>query len=295
MVSGVSGLVGGASARVRRHVVPQSLKVRVGLAMLMAFVVMAIVGPYVAPYNPSAMSAAILAPPSGAHLLGTTESGQDVLSQLLVGSGISLLVGFAAGAIATVLSVVVGVAAGFVSGWGSEALSTLSNVFLVIPALPLVIVLAGYLPSKGSVAVAVVIAVTGWAWGARVLRVQTLSIRRREFVLAARAVGEPNWRLIIFEILPNEVPIIASSFLFTVIFAILTEAGLAFLGIGNVTSWSWGSMLYWAQNYQAFASGAWWWYVPPGACVALVGMALALVNFGIDEYVNPRLRAGNGR
>jgi peptide/nickel transport system permease protein len=263
--------------------------------MLMAFVVMAIVGPYVAPYNPSAMSAAILAPPSGAHLLGTTESGQDVLSQLLVGSGISLLVGFAAGAIATVLSVVVGVAAGFVSGWGSEALSTLSNVFLVIPALPLVIVLAGYLPSKGSVAVAVVIAVTGWAWGARVLRVQTLSIRRREFVLAARAVGEPNWRLIIFEILPNEVPIIASSFLFTVIFAILTEAGLAFLGIGNVTSWSWGSMLYWAQNYQAFASGAWWWYVPPGACVALVGMALALVNFGIDEYVNPRLRAGNGR
>jgi peptide/nickel transport system permease protein len=265
-------------------------KVVAGYVILGIFVILAVAGPYLAPYNPSAQTGPDLAPPSAAHWLGTTQTGQDVFSELLSGARVTLLVGFTAGAIATALAVLVGVTAGFVGGLGDELLSLLSNVFLVIPALPLVIVLAGYLKSTGAVAVAVVISVTGWAFGARILRAQTLSLREREFVIAARARGERLWRLVLFEILPNERAIIASGFLLTSVFAVLTQASLAFLGVGSISSWSWGTMLYWAQNAEAFTIGAWWWYVPPGLCIGLFGMALGLLNFSIDESLNPKLR-----
>lgn len=278
------------TTKVRRALL-RSPKITVGLVILGFFVLLAIVGPYVAPYNPSALSPASLAGPSSAHLLGTTQTGQDVLSQLLVGTRPTLLVGFIAGAIATALSVIVGVSAGYLGGTAEEGLSMLSNIFLVIPALPLLVVLTSFLHGAGSFVIAVVISVTGWAWGARVLRAQTLALRRMDYVEAARATGERSWRIILFEILPNEGAIVASSFLFTVLFAILTEAALAFLGLVNVTQWSWGTMLYWAQANEALTSGAWWWFVPPGLCIALVGTGLALVNFGIDEFINPRLRA----
>jgi peptide/nickel transport system permease protein len=273
----------------------RSGKIITGLVILGIFVAAAIFGPVLDHADPSALSPAQLDPPSAAHWLGTTQTGQDVFAQLLDGTRISLLVGFLSAAIATVLSLLVGLSAGYLGGFPDEVLSGLSNVFLVIPALPLVIVLAGYLRDRGSLSVAVVIAVTGWAWGARVLRAQTLSIRRRDYVEAARATGETTARIIFAEILPNEVAIIASGFLFTVIFAILTQAGLAFLGLSDVSSWSWGTMLYWAQNGEALQVGAWWWFIPPGLCIALVGTALAFINFGIDEFVNPRLRtAGVG-
>jgi len=266
-------------------------KVLAGYLILGIFVILAIAGPFLAPYSPSAQSGPDLAAPSAAHWLGTTQTGQDVLSELLDGARVTLLVGFTAGAIATVLAVLVGVTAGFVGGLGDEFLSLLSNVFLVIPALPLVIVLAGYLKSTGALAVAVVISVTGWAFGARILRAQTLSLRERDFVVAARARGERLWRLVLFEILPNERAIIVSGFLLTSVFAVLTQASLAFLGVGSISSWSWGTMLYWAQNAEAFTIGAWWWYVPPGLCIGLFGMALGLLNFAIDEGLNPKLRA----
>jgi peptide/nickel transport system permease protein len=266
-------------------------KVMSGCLILGVFVILAVAGPYLAPYNPSAQTGADLVAPSAAHWLGTTQTGQDVFSELLAGARVTLLVGFTAGAIATVLAVLVGVTAGFVGGLGDELLSLLSNVFLVIPALPLVIVLAGYLKDTGAVAVAAVISVTGWAFGARILRAQTLSLRERDFVIAARARGERLWRLVLFEILPNERAIIVSGFLLTSVFAVLTQASLAFLGVGSISSWSWGTMLYWAQNAEAFTIGAWWWYVPPGLCIGLFGMSLGLLNFAIDESLNPKLRA----
>jgi peptide/nickel transport system permease protein len=266
-------------------------KVMTGCLILGVFVFLAVAGPYLAPYNPSAQTGADLAAPSAAHWLGTTQTGQDVFSELLAGARVTLLVGFTAGAIATVLAVLVGVTAGFVGGLGDELLSLLSNIFLVIPALPLVIVLAGYLKDTGAVAVAAVISVTGWAFGARILRAQTLSLRERDFVVAARARGERLWRLVLFEILPNERAIIVSGFLLTSVFAVLTQASLAFLGVGSISSWSWGTMLYWAQNAEAFTIGAWWWYVPPGLCIGLFGMSLGLLNFAIDESLNPKLRA----
>jgi peptide/nickel transport system permease protein len=268
-----------------------STKTYVGFGLLIFFALLAVLGPTLAPDNPSASIGPTLAGPSTAHLLGTTQNDQDVLSQLLVGARVTLFVGFLAGAIATALSIIVGVTAGYIGGWGDEGLSLFANLFLVIPALPLLVVLTSYLPHAGPVVTAVVISVTGWAWGARVLRAQTLSIRRRDYVEAARIAGEPTWRIVCFEILPNEVAIVAASFLFTVLFAILTQVALDFLGLVNVSgAWTWGTMLYWAQSDQALGVGAWWWFVPPGLCVALVGTGLALANFGLDEVINPRLR-----
>jgi len=269
----------------------RSPKILVGFAVVLLFVGIGIFGPLIYTTDPSALTTAILQPPSAAHLLGTTQTGQDVLAQLIDGTRTSLVVGFSAAALATALALIVGLSAGYLGGVGDELLSALANIFLVLPALPLVIVLAGYLPSKGSLTIAVVISITGWAWGARVLRAQTLSFRRRDFVEAARVAGEGPLRIIFAEILPNEGAIVASIFLGTVIFAVLTQAGLAFLGLSNVSLWSWGTMLYWAQNDQALQEGAWWWFVPPGLCLALLGTGLSLMNFGIDEFINPRLRA----
>jgi peptide/nickel transport system permease protein len=191
--------------------------------------------------------------------------------------------------------VVVGVTAGYLTGLADDLLSMLANFFLVLPALPLLIVIFGFLPASGGsndLLIGVIIALTGWAFGARVLRAQTLSLRSRDYVDSARIVGERTWRIIGFEILPNLMPIVASSFLFTVLYAVGTYTAMAFLGLINPEHWSWGTMLFWAQSANAEISGWWWWYLPPGLAVAFLGTSLALLNFGIDEFINPRLRAG---
>jgi peptide/nickel transport system permease protein len=268
---------------------------RFGLAIVGFFLLVALLGPVLIHRDPMAFSPDQLQPPSWSHLLGTTQTGQDIFTQLVLGTRATLLVGFATGALATAISVIIGMVAGYFGGVVDEALSLLINIFLVMPALPLAIVLAGYVPVHGPLPVALVISFTGWAWGARVLRAQTLSMRRREFVEAARTTGERWYRIIFSEILPNELAIVASSLVFTIIFAILTEIGLEFLGLSDVTLNSWGNMLYWASNTNALLIGAWWWFLPPGLCIAILGAGLAFINFGIDEITNPRLRsAGRG-
>lgn len=271
-----------------------SPKMVAGCALLGFFALMAIVGPWIAPHGPSTPSLVTLRPPSPAHWLGTTASGQDVLSQVLVGARDSMLVGLVAAALSEGVAVIVGIAAGYLEGPVSEALSMLTNIFIVLPVLPLQIVLAGYLTNRGWLGIALIIALTGWPWGARILRAQTRSIRQRDYVLAARVAGDPVRRIVIFEILPNVAPIVVTGFLLHVLLAIVIQTGLAFLGIGDPTAWSWGTILYWSQNGNAFLTGAWWWFVPPGLCVALVGAGLAFVNLGLDEVVNPRLRAERG-
>lgn len=273
---------------------PRSPKILIGLGLLLIFTILAIIGPWLAPYDPTAVGTDLLAPPSSAHWLGTTQSGQDVLSQLLVGTQSTVLIGFLAGAIATVLSVVVGLTAGYVGGITDDILSMVTNVFLVVPALPLLIVMAAYLPqntSSNPFVIALIVSVTGWAWGARVLRAQTLSMRKRDFVESARVIGEPLRRIIGYEILPNLAAVVTASFLFTVLYAIGTFVALAFLSVVDVSHWSWGAMLFWAQSQNAPQVNAWWWFVPPGLAIALLGTSLALINFGIDEFINPRLRA----
>ncbi|HLW03473.1 MAG TPA: ABC transporter permease [Ktedonobacterales bacterium] len=268
----------------------RSVKIRIGLGILGFFVLLAIFGPVFVHQDPQAFSSDVLSPPSAAHWMGTTQTGQDVFAQVIDGTRMTLLVGFAVGALATFLSVVIGLTAGYFGGVVDELISLVINVFLVIPALPLTIVLAGYIPVRGPLPVAVVISLTGWAWGARVLRAQTMSLRKREFVEAARASGESTFRIIFAEILTNELAIVASSLIFTIIYAIFSEVGLEFLGLSDVTVTSWGNMLFWATNNQALLLGAWWWIVPPGLCIALLGAGLAFTNNGIDELTNPRLR-----
>ncbi len=275
--------------------IPQSGKVRVGLAIVALFVLIAIFGPMVARFDPQTTSYDLLEAPSAKHWMGTTQSGQDVFSQFVHGARVSLLVGLVAGVVSQVLSVLIGLLGGYLRGWADDLLYILTAVFLVIPGMPLLIVLTGYLPSRGLFAIAFVIAITSWAGAARVIRAQTMSLRNREFVVAARATGESRWRIMLFEVLPNQLPLVASGFLFSVIGGILSEAGLSFLGLGSLTTVSWGSMLYFAQAGQALLVGAWWWFVPPGLAIAVIGAGLALINFGIDEHANPRLRTGKAR
>ncbi len=277
----------------------RSPKILTGLFLSAVFVILAIAGPFLAPYSPDTHASTTLGmaqPPSAAHLLGTTQTQQDVLSQLLVGGRSTVLVSLVAGVAATVLAVGFGVASGYLGGWADDLLSMLANIFLVLPALPLLIVIFGLLgkgASPNDLLIGVVIAVTGWAFGARQLRAETLSMRARDYIESARIIGERRWRIMAFEILPNLVPVVATSFLFTVIYGVGTYTALSFLGVINTSHWSWGTMLYWAQNAQAAQDVhiQWWWFLPPGLAVGLFGTGLALLNFGIDEYVNPRLRS----
>jgi len=293
----VPGAVAAGEAGGRRRALrlPRSPKILAGLGLLAFFVLLSVIGPLVAPYGPDQIFAnsPVPLPPSAAHWLGTTNLQQDVFSQLLVGGGDMLLVAFLAGVLATALSVVVGVTAGYLGGWADELLSMLANIFLVMPALPLLVILFGFLGKTGSndlFLVGLIISVTGWAWGARVLRAQTLSMRNRDYIDSARIIGERQWRIIFTEILPNLTPIVASSFLFTVLYAVGTYTAMAFLGLVN-PDWNWGGMLFYAQGANAELTGYWWWFIPPGLAVALLGTSLVLLNFGIDEFINPRLRA----
>src|SRR5712692_1724210 len=307
-------------ARILR--LPRSPKVLVGLVILAVFGVVAIIGRWIAPYSPNqtdeknwvqhvlvpgtgpdtgfpAQFYPLPLPPSAAHWLGTTVFAQDAWSQLLSSTQATLFVGLLAAAIATVLSVLIGVSAGYLGGGADEGLSLVANVFLAIPGLPLLIVIASYVPAAGSsvVLVAAIIAVTSWAYTARTLRAQTLSLRNRDFVEAARVSGERRPRIILVEVLPNLIPIVAASFLFTSLSAIGAYVAIAFLGLaGSPTSsppglWNWGEMLREGFANNAVRSGWWWWWAPPGVFIALLGTGLALLNFGIDEFINPRLRA----
>ena len=266
-------------------------KVTVGLLILLFFVAIALLGPLFVHIDPNAASNDLLQGPSGAHWLGTTNVGQDVFAQVIIGAQLSLAMGFITGTITTIISVFIGLVSGYFGGVIDETLSLFSTVFLVLPTLPLAIVLAAFLPHTGALSIGFVIVVTGWSWGARVLRAQTLSMRNRDFIEAAKVSGERWWRVIFFEIFPNESAIVAAELLGTIIYAILAEAGLEFLGLGNISNVSWGTMFYWALNNEALLLGAWWWIVPPGLCIALLGASLAFINFGIDEIANPRLRS----
>src|SRR6266705_2996808 len=264
-------------------------KVAVGCAIVGFFIVVGLFGPFFMPYNPNATSHLFIAPPSAAHWLGTTVVGEDIFSQLIYGTRTSVFWGLATGLLVTLLSVLVGLVSGYFGGLIDDSLTLVTNVSLVLPALPLAIVLAAYFP-RGPLTISMVIVITSWAWQARVLRSQTLSLRSREFVIASRVGGENAWRIIFFEIFPNEISLVVAGFVSTTIFIILAWAALEFLGLGDGTIPSWGGMLYWAQQAGALGGGLWWWFIPPGLCIATLGAGLALINFGIDEVADPRLR-----
>ncbi|WP_460979200.1 ABC transporter permease, partial [Pseudactinotalea suaedae] len=246
-------------------------KVRFGLVVVAFFTLLAVLGPWltasVLGLDPRANDiSAIASPPSAEHWLGTTQFGQDVLAQLVAGARGSMFVGVLAALIGTALAIVFGVTAGYFGGTVDNVLNFVTNLFMVMPVLPLIFIVSGYLRGTGLWMIAVIIGVFGWAGGARTLRAQTLSVRNRDFVLGMRMLGESHPRLIAVEVLPHLVGWIASMFLGALIGGILAEAGLAFLGISDSGAISWGSMIQAAQSQSAVLRGLWWWFVPPGLC-----------------------------
>lgn len=261
-----------------------------GLCVLSFFLLVAIFAPLLAPGDPSAYSGGQNLHPSASHLLGTNGQGQDVFTQLVLGSRVSLLIGFAVGLLITLIGLVIGMAAGYLGGAADGLLNAFTNVFLIIPALPLLITIASFL-SPGVGAVVLVLTLTSWAWTARVFRSQTLSLRNKDFVYACVVSGEGSARIIFSEIMPNMLSLVVSSFFGNVTYAIGADVGLAFLGFEDLNKVSWGTMLYWAQNNSALLVGAWWTFVPPGLCVALVAFGTTMLIYAIDEVTNPRLRS----
>jgi peptide/nickel transport system permease protein len=270
-------------------------KARVGMVILAVFILVAIFAPLIAPYSPHANNFTPDTGGSAAHLMGTTGAGEDVLSQLLYGARVSIVVGFVAGGLSTLVAVAVGLSWGYLRNWLGEVVNFVVNLFLVVPGLPLMIIIAAYMQNGGLPMIVLVVVITGWAWGARVLRAQTQSLRGRDFVTAALFSGESATRVVFREILPNMTSMIAGSFFGAATAAVLAESGLSFLGLGDPFTVSWGSMLYWAQNSNALLTGQWILLFAPGLCVALLATAMTLVNFGVDGLSNPRLREGNGR
>ncbi|GAA0446194.1 hypothetical protein Aca07nite_04370 [Actinoplanes capillaceus] len=268
---------------------PMTGKLATGLIVAGLITLFGLIGPLLV-QDPAKIDDIGLTPPSADHLLGTTQTGQDVLAQLAYATRGSLIVGAVVGLLTLILSGFFGIVGAYAGGWLDEAFSLFTNVVLVIPGLPVVIVISAYVAERSLLLVALVLAITSWAGSARVLRGSTLSLRSRDYVLASRVAGERRWRILLVEILPNLIPLLASQVVFAVIFAILGEAGLSYLGLGATESFTWGTMLYYAQNGLALRLGAWWWFVPPGLMLALFGAALSLINFSIDEIINPKLR-----
>ncbi|HET9088803.1 MAG TPA: ABC transporter permease [Acidimicrobiales bacterium] len=265
-------------------------KAAAGSIILFILLVIAIFPNWFTPHDPAAE---VFTPGVGlswSHPLGTTSFGQDVFSQLIAGTRQSVFIALIVGLFSTVISVIVGVSAAYIGGWLDDLLSMLTDVVLVIPTFPLIIVITAYLKNASFWLMVGVLVFTGWSYGARQLRVQALSLRNRDYLLAARARGESSWYVIVVELLPPMTSLIVANFLGAALYAVLASAGLQFVGLGNINTESWGTMLYWAQNNEALATGLPLWALAPGIAIAVLGSALALLNYAFDEVANPALR-----
>jgi ABC-type dipeptide/oligopeptide/nickel transport system permease subunit len=262
----------------------------IGIALLAVLVGAAIFAPWIAPYRPDETTGVPFSPPSRTHVLGTNDVGQDLLSELIFGVRISLTIGFLAAAVSISIGTLVGVVAGYFGGWVDAALMRLVDVILVVPFLPLMILLAAYLgPSFWNIIL--VIGILVWARPARVIRAQVLSLKSLDFVDAARALGAPAGRILRRHVLPGVLSLALAQFILAAGTAILIEASLSFLGLGDPTAKSWGSTLYYAQVRSAFLSGAWkWWVLPPGLLITAAVLGFAFTGFALEEILNPRLR-----
>jgi len=267
-------------------------KALIGVTILLVVILVAAFAPLLTEYLPTQRVGRPHQPPSDDHLLGTTRLGYDVFTRLIYGARVSLAVGFGAGLLITVIGTVLGIISGYKGGVVDEVITFFTNMILVIPNLPLLLVLAAFIGQASPLVIAIILGFTSWAWGVRVTRSETLSIRQRDFVKSAEMLGEPGWRIMTFEIFPNLISIVGINFIGSVIFAVISEATLEFLGLGDPNTVSWGIMLYNAQNSSALSVGAWWDILTPCLALALLGLGLALINFAIDEIANPRLRTG---
>ncbi len=267
-------------------------KSRTGLVMVGFVVIIALIAPLISVAHPNDFNLlAARQAPSWHHLFGTTDQGSDIFSQVALGARRSLLLGAAAGLLATGVAAILGITAAYSGGIVDDVVNFLINVFLTIPPIPLLVVVSGYLKNRGMGTMIVVLAVVLWAFEARILRGQALSLKNRDFIQAAKVAGESTWRIVFGELVPNMISRIAAAFVLVFYIALLTDAGLEFLGLGDMSKTSWGVTLYWAQVNSTVLQGEWWPFFFPGAALAFTVLGLVLLLAGIDEVSNPRLRA----
>ena len=262
-------------------------KAKIGLAIFMFFIISSILIPFFI-HPPTQYVGIPLQPPSLEFWFGTNGQGQDVFSQTIYGARKTLFIAILTGVLVVMTGAIFGGISGYYRGYVDDIVSLLINVFLLLPGLSLMVVLAAFLP-PGSITIIIVLVFTGWAWHARVLRSQVLSLSKQDFVSACKVCGESDLRIIIYEILPRMLSLLTSSFIGATIYAIGAQVGLEFLGLGDISQITWGTNLYWATNDLALLTGSWWTFVPTGIAIALVSLSLTLINFGIDEISNPKL------
>ena len=275
-----------------RHLTTDSIG-RTGLVLFVIVVLMAVAGPLLFPFNAAAVAktpAGLLLSPSLHHWLGTDHLGRDVFREFLAGTHISLIVGLAATAISMALGSAIGIASGYYGRWADVVLMRITDFFLVLPQLPLVIALAAFFGQNLGIII-LVIGMTGWPTTARIVRSQTLSLRERQFVTRIRSLGASNLRILRVHILPNVMPLIFANTVLVIGGAILAEATLSFLGLGDPVQTSWGTMLHFAFESGAIGRGAWWFFIPPGVGIVVVVLAFTLTGHSVDQALNPRLRA----
>jgi ABC-type dipeptide/oligopeptide/nickel transport system permease subunit len=261
----------------------------IGLAIVSIFITIALLSPYITPYDPYEWNVApAFSPPSSDHILGSDDVGRDIFSQLIYGTRISLFVGFSAAITTTFIGVIVGTVAGYFKSLDS-ILMTFTDIVLVLPSIPIMLVLAIYLgPSIWNIIL--VITITSWTGVARIIRSQVLTLKERAYVDSARSIGAGNVHIIMKHILPNTIPLILATAILRIVNGILAEAGLSFLGLGDPTSMSWGMILHYAQTCGGFSRGAWWWIVPPGLFIGFVAVSFTLIGYSLEEVFSPKLR-----
>jgi len=280
---------GRALARVARAV-RSSRKATVGTVLMVIFILIALFPGVIAHDSPTVDAYAPRLPVSTAHLLGTNAYGQDLFSQVVWGTRNVLIIAFAVGVAATGIAVLIGVAAAYLGGWSDSVLNVLTDVLLVIPLLPLLIIIAAYAHGASTGVMITAITVTSWSYTARQLRSQALTLRSRDFLEAARVRGERRLYVIVMEVIPTMTSLIVAAFLTNALYAVLLSSSLQFIGLGDPNTVSWGTTLYWAQNNAALQTGEPLWAIAPGACIAVLGAAFALLNYAFDEIGNPALR-----
>lgn len=262
----------------------------IGIIILSCFVIMAVFAPFLAPYDPSVRVAAPFLTPSTQHLLGTNDIGNDILSELIYGTRISLLIGVIAAFLSISIGLLIGLIAGYYGGIIDSVLMRIVDLILVIPFLPLMIVLAAYLgPSFWNIII--VISILSWVRPARVIRSQVLTLKTKAFVESARSLGATTRRILFTHIMPGVIPLALAQFVLASSYAILVEASLSFLGLGDPLQKSWGTILYYAQARGAFLTSSWiWWILPPGFLTTLLVLGFTFTGYSLEEILNPRLR-----
>jgi peptide/nickel transport system permease protein len=278
-----------ALARMARAI-RSNRKATAGTVLLVLFILVALFPGVLAHDNPSLDAYKPKLGLSAAHLLGTTAYGQDMFAQLVWGTRNVMIIAFTVGLATTAIAVLIGVAAAYLGGLWDSSLNVLTDVLLVIPLFPLLIVIAAYARNGGTLVLILVITATSWSYTARQLRSQALTLRSRDFLEAARVRGERKIYVIVMEVIPTMTSLIVASFLTNALYAILFASSLQFIGLGDPNTVSWGTMLYWAQNNAALQTGQPMWAIAPGACIAALGAAFALLNYAFDEIGNPALR-----